>query len=163
VKRSTCANATIPSHELHLYSGSYVEVDKHNIPTGKLLPVSGTDFDFRTRRKICLNTSSAKSFKGYDHCFTVDGDQGKLRPCAEVHEVNSGRSMKVFTTQPGVQLYTGNHLDISGKQGSVYTKHTGFCLETQHYPDTPNQKSFPSCIIMPGKDYNEKAVFSFAF
>jgi len=153
----------ILSHEALLYSSTYVQVDKNAIPTGKLIPVDGTGFDFRTRRKICPNASFLKPFKGYDHCFTVDGEIGKLRPCAEVFESGSGRFMKVFTTQPGVQFYTGNYLkNIAGKQDSVYVKHSGFCLETQHYPDTPNQISFPSCIAEPGKDYHEKAVFAFS-
>jgi len=153
----------ILSHNVLLYSSSYVQVNKNCIPTGKLIPVYGTYFDFKTRRKICSNVSFFKPFKGYDHCFTVDGELGKLRPCAEVYEPVSGRTMKVFTTQPGVQFYTGNHLKrVEGKQGSVYVKHSGFCLETQHYPDSPNQTSFPSCIAGPGKDYHEKAVFAFS-
>jgi aldose 1-epimerase len=162
-------NGNILSHNVLLYSSSYVQVDKHSIPTGRLLPVEGTYFDFKTRRKISSDISFLKPFKGYDHCFTVDGELGmpgmpsKLRPCAEVYEPDSGRSMKVFTTQPGVQFYTGNHLNkVAGKQGSVYKKHSGFCLETQHYPDTPNQNGFPSCIAGPDKDYHEKAVFAFA-
>jgi len=154
----------ILSHEALLYSSTYVQVDKSAIPTGKLIPVEGTDFDFRTRRKICSNASFLKPFQGYDHCFTVDGEIGKLRPCAEVNETGSGRYMKVFTTQPGVQFYTGNHLKrVEGKQGSVYTKHSGFCLETQHYPDTPNRINFPSCVAEPGKNYHEEAKFAFSF
>ncbi|MCL2802053.1 MAG: galactose mutarotase [Treponema sp.] len=150
-------------HDALLHCSSYVEVDKTGIPTGRLVPVYGTDFDFKTKRKICQADSFLKPFKGYDHCFAVDGEIGKLRPCAEVYESNSGRSLKVFTTQPGVQFYTGNHLvKTIGKQGSVYVKHSGFCLETQHFPDTPNRQGFPSCLVSPGKDYNEKAVFAFA-
>ena len=153
----------ILSHEVVLHSSSYVEVDKQCIPTGKLLPVFGTTFDFKQRRKICSG-SSLNSFKGYDHCFIVDGENGIFRRCAEVYEPASGRSMKVATTQPGVQFYTGNHLnDVAGKQGSRYGKYSGFCLETQHYPDSPNRSSFPSCIFGPGNDYNEKTVFTFAF
>jgi aldose 1-epimerase len=94
----------------------------------------------------------------------VDGERGKLRPCAEVTDKQSGRSMKVFTTQPGVQFYTGNNLNqVAGKFGSVYKKHTGFCLETQHFPDTPNNIGFPQCTASPGKDYHEKAVFAFGW
>jgi len=149
----------ILSHEVLLYSSSYVEVDKYAIPTGRLVPVKGTPFDFTQRRRI--NDGLGK-LTGYDHCFVVDGEIGKLRPCAEVIEPDSGRIMKVFTTQPGVQFYTGNYLNnIVGKQGSVYSKHSGFCLETQHFPDTPNQIGFPSCIADAEKDYEEKAVFSF--
>jgi aldose 1-epimerase len=149
----------ILSHEVLLYSSSYVEIDKYAIPTGRLIDVKDTPFDFTQRRHVDANLGK---LTGYDHCFAVDGEEGKLRPCAEVIEQDSGRIMKVFTTQPGVQFYTGNHLNnVAGKQGSVYVKHTGFCLETQHFPDTPNQSGFPSCIAGPDSDYNEKAVFAF--
>ncbi|MCL2440664.1 MAG: galactose mutarotase [Treponema sp.] len=152
----------ILSHEALLYSSSYVEVDRFGIPSGRILPVNGTGFNFKRRRKIRADYSMIKPFKGYDHCFAVDGEPGKLRPCAEIYESNSGRSLKVFTTQPGVQFYTGNHLkEVPGKQGSVYKKYSGFCLETQHFPDSPNNRNFPSCIVSSGKDYNEKAVFAF--
>ena len=151
----------ILSHDVLLHSSSYVEIDKNLIPTGRILPVAGTDFDFRTSRKI--SDSPQKEFTGYDHCFVTDGSIGSLRPCAEVYEPFSGRTMKVFTTQPGVQFYTGNYLDINGKFGSRYVKHSGFCLETQHYPDTPNHENFPSCIASPVNDYHEKAVFAFDF
>ncbi|MCL2179846.1 MAG: galactose mutarotase [Treponema sp.] len=155
-------NGNILNHDVVLYSSSYVQVDKTGIPTGNIVPVDGTIFDFRKRRKIFLGGSFLKPFRGYDHCFAVDGERGKLRPCAEVHEEDTGRSMAVFTSQPGVQFYTGNFLkNAAGKHGSVYGKHSGFCLETQHYPDTPNQKGFPSCTAAPGKDYHEKAVFKF--
>lgn len=150
---------SILSHEIVLHSSSYVEVDKYNIPTGRLVSVNGNAFDFRSRRRIDADMGK---LDGYDHCFIVDGEAGKLRPCAELYEPVSGRSMKVFTTQPGVQFYTGNFLDnLAGKQGYRYVKYSGLCLETQHFPDTPNQSSFPSCIVTPGKDYHEKAVFAF--
>ena len=149
---------SILSHELVLYSSSYIEVDKDLIPTGKLLPVDGTIYDFRTRKKIGADVGD----KGYDNCFVVDGEPGKLRPCAEVYENVSGRSMKVFTTQPGIQFYTSNRDDIHvGKHGFKYGRSSGFCLETQHYPDAPNHDNFPSCIASPGNDYNEKAIFAF--
>ena len=146
---------SILSHEAVIYSSSYVEVDKHAIPTGKLHSVNNNHFDFRIRKRIT---------NGYDHCFVVDGEPGKLRPCAEVYEPVSGRSMKVFTTQPGVQFYTGDHLiSVTGKHGSCYVKHSGFCLETQHLPDSPNQSGFPSCVFGPGNNYHEKAIFSFHY
>jgi len=151
----------ILSHELMLYSSSYIEVDKYSIPTGKLTPVKGSAFDFRNKKRIDADFGK---INGYDHCFVVDGEAGKLRPCAEVTENVSGRSMKVFTTQPGVQFYTGNYLNnVAGKQGSCYVKHSGFCLETQHFPDTPNQNGFPPCIAVPDKGYHEKSVFSFSW
>jgi aldose 1-epimerase len=153
----------ILSHDLILYSNAYLDVDEKLIPTGKLKQVKGTSFDFTSRRKIMAEVSNG-SFWGYDHCFVVDGENGKLRPCAEVYEEESGRSMKVLTTQPGVQFYTGNSLaGIKGKQYSAYIKHSGFCLETQHFPDTPNKKNFPSCIAGNGRQYHEKAVFAFSW
>ncbi|GHT66135.1 aldose 1-epimerase [Spirochaetia bacterium] len=155
----------ILSHEAIIFASSYVEIDKQSIPTGKLFPVQGGPgtagpFDFRERKGIGRDIEAAGG--GYDHCFAVDGEIGKLRPCAEVFEGNTGRSLRVFTTQPGVQFYTGNSLDgVQGKPGSVYNKYSGFCLETQHFPDSPNQPGFPSAIFGPGKNYHEKAVFSF--
>jgi aldose 1-epimerase len=146
---------SVLGHELRLFSSSYVEIDKQLIPTGRLIPVHDSPFDFRSRKPIA---------EEYDHCFTVDGDTGKLRPCAEVYEAVSGRTMKLSTTQPGLQFYTGNNLyDIPGKAGSLYGKYSGFCLETEHFPDSPNQNDFPSCIFGPGNDYSEKSVFSFEF
>jgi aldose 1-epimerase len=150
----------ILSHELTLFSSSYIEVDSNLIPTGRLTPVQNTPFDFRSRKTVKKDIKEAGG--GYDHCFSVDGDIGKLRPAAEVFEETSGRTLKVFTTQPGIQFYTGNFLDgIIGKAGSVYGKHAGFCLETQHFPDSPNRPEFPQAIFGPGKYYHEKAVFAF--
>ncbi|MDR0315480.1 MAG: galactose mutarotase [Treponema sp.] len=159
----------ILSHEVRLFSSSYVEVDAHCIPTGRLLSVQNSPFDFLTRKPVKRDLRAESGGNGgpsapagYDHCFVVDGDPGKLRPCAEAFEPVSGRNMKVFTTQPGVQFYTGNSLPgITGKPGSLYAKHDGFCLETQHFPDSPNQNAFPSCIFGPGKEYREKSVFAF--
>ena len=156
----------ILSHEVCLYSSSYVEIDDRCIPTGRLLPVQNTAFDFTTQKRINADMKPAYggngTLDGYDHCFVVDGEPGKLRPCAMVIEPISGRAMKVFTTQPGVQFYTGNMLSgLSGKPGSCYAKHTGFCLETEHFPDSPNQSGFPYSIFGQGKTYHEKTVFAF--
>jgi aldose 1-epimerase len=149
---------TILNHKASLNASSYLAIDGQYIPTGEVVPVKDTPFDFRNRKPIGRDLPP----QGYDHCFIVDGEPGKLRPCAEVIEPDSGRSMKVFTTQPGIQVYTGNLLSgISGKNGSVYAKHAGFCLETQHFPDSPNRKDFPSCIFGPDRDYSEKSIFSF--
>ena len=144
---------SVLSHELCLYASSYVEIDSQSIPTGRLLPVNNSRFDFRSRKPI--NSP-------FDHCFALDGEIGTLRPCAEVYEAGSGLLMKVFSSQPGVQFYTGNNLTgIAGKDGVVYSPHSGFCLETQHFPDSPNHEGFPSCIFGPGRDYSEKSVFAF--
>jgi aldose 1-epimerase len=150
----------ILGHEVEIYAPSYVAVDDTLIPTGELRPVEKTAFDFTARKPVRRDIGAAGG--GYDHCFVVDGEPGKLRPCADVFEPLSGRSMRVFTTQPAVQFYTGNFLNgVAGKEGSVYNKHAGFCLETQHLPDSPNRAEFPSCIFGPDRDYHERAVFSF--
>ena len=171
-------NGDILSHELSLQAHSYIEVDHDLIPTGKLVPVKGTPFDFTAAKAIgkdytavCEGETDSIG-KGYDHCFVLNGAENDtkaqekpvLHPCAEVSEPKSGRKFLLSTTQPGVQFYSGNFLNgIMGKAGSVYNKNAGFCLETQHYPDSPNQKSFPSAIFGPGRPYLEKALFSFQF
>jgi aldose 1-epimerase len=150
----------ILAHEVILHSSHYVEVDAYGIPTGGILSVRGSPFDFKTRKPIGNDIGLTPN--GYDHCFVVDGALGELRPCAEVFDPVSERNMRVFTTQPGVQFYTGNYLNgVQGKTGSIYGRRNGFCLETQHFPNSPNEPSFPSCIFGPEKDYSEKAVFSF--
>jgi aldose 1-epimerase len=150
----------ILSHEVQINASSYLEVDAELIPTGKLLSVEGGALDFRKRKVIKKDFDAVSG--GYDHCFVVDGAAGKLRPCAEVFEARSGRTMKVFTTQPGVQFYSGNHIvELDGKAGSVYRIHDGLCLETQHFPDAPNQSAFPSALFGPERDYDEKALFAF--
>ena len=157
----------ILSNEVKLYASSYVEIDGDLIPTGKINPVNKTPFDFRSKKTIGRDIEALKSGKagepwGYDHFFIVDGEYGKLRPFAEVYDPFSGRSIRGFTTQPGVQFYTGNHLNgMQGKIGSVYEMHSAFCLETQHLPDSPNKADFPSAIFGPARSYDEKAVFAF--
>jgi aldose 1-epimerase len=151
---------TILSHELKLHATSYVGVNDDLLPTGELTPVLSGPFNFKASKPIQQDIEAAGG--GYDHCFVIDGEPGKLRPCAEVHENTSGRTMRVFTTQPGVQFYSGNFLNgVKGKAGSVYNKYAGFCLETQHFPDSPNQPAFSSAIFGPDRDYHEKALFAF--
>ena len=152
----------ILSTELKLHCQSYVEVDKDLVPTGNLLPTANTPLDFKTAKPIGQDIAAMTQTGGYDHCFVVSGGQGELRPFAEVYEPYTGRSMRGFTTQPGVQLFTGNNISqLKGKNGCTYEKYAGFCLETQHFPDSPNQPAFPSAIFGPERDYHEKAVFTF--
>jgi aldose 1-epimerase len=149
---------------MQLHASRYVEVGKDLIPTGNMPSILGGPFDFTQKKAIGKDIEKTNS--GYDHCYILDAanDDGKLKPCADVFEPISGRSMKVLTTQPGVQFYSGNFLDnIRVKLGSVYNKRAGFCLETQHLPDSPNQKDFPSCIYGPDKKYHEKALFAFSW
>ena len=172
-------NGDILSHEMLLHAPSYVETGPDLIPTGKLLPVAGTPFDFTAAKAISIDYGAACGGdiaaigKGYDHCYVIKDGSGNtgstagkpiLRPCAKVHEGESGRSFKLSTTQPGVQFYSGNFLNgIAGKPGSVYKKNAGFCLETQHFPDSPNQDSFPSAIFGPDRQYREQAIFAFSW
>ncbi|MDR2631685.1 MAG: galactose mutarotase [Spirochaetaceae bacterium] len=152
----------ILSHEVQIHASSYVEAGPDLIPTGTLIPVVRGPFDFNRPKPIGRDIEAAGG--GYDHCFVVDGEPGKLRPCAQVFDPDSGRTMRVLTTQPGVQFYTGNFLEgVRGKAGSVYDKYAGFCLETQHFPDGPNQRGFPPCIFGPNRDYHEKALFAFSW
>ena len=154
----------ILSTKLKLYSSSYLEVDDALIPTGRILPADNTPFDFSNPKSIGkdIQALSQSTAGGYNHCYVINGEPGNLRPFAEVFEPVTGRSMRGFTTQPGVQFFSGNNIPtILGKIGSVYEKHSGFCLETQHFPDSPNKPDFPSAIFGPNRDYHEKAVFAF--
>jgi aldose 1-epimerase len=160
-------------HEACIHGSAYVAVDQALIPTGELRDVRGGPFDFTSPKPVGRDFEATRGTNatkledgsdgpGYDHCFVLDGDPGKLRPCADVFEPLSGRSVRVFATQSGVQFYTGNSLGgVMGKSGSVYRRHSGFCLETQGLPDAPNRKEFPSSIFGPGRDYHERSVFAF--
>jgi aldose 1-epimerase len=156
---------SILDHELTLHSSAFLETDKDLIPSGRILPAEGSPCDFRSPKPIGKDLDAALRAGapgGYDHCFVVDGEAGKLRPCAEVFEGTRGRTMKILTTQPGVQFYTGNFLkEVPGKAGAIYNRHDGFCLETQHFPDSPNRPEFPDAVFGPARDYHEKAVFAF--
>jgi aldose 1-epimerase len=155
-------NGTILDHELLLHASQYLPVTNTLIPTGVITPVEGSPFDFTKRKPIGKDISQVPG--GYDHCFVVDGESGTLRPCAEVYEPLTGRSLVVKTTQPGVQFYSGNFLNNEpGKHSSSYNKHSGFCLETQHFPDSVHHSNFPSCIISPDKKYHEKSTFTFTW
>jgi aldose 1-epimerase len=151
-------NGDILSTEMRIFASSYLENGDGILPTGKILPVKDTPFDFTARKSVGRDLPEG----GYDNCYVLDGEPGELRPCAEVFEPLSGRTMRCFTTQPGVQFYSGNKIpSMRGKNGSLYGRHSGFCLETEHFPDSPNNPEFPSAIFSPGRDYHEKAVFAF--
>ncbi|MDR0403900.1 MAG: galactose mutarotase [Treponema sp.] len=164
---------TVLSHEVTLFASRYVEPGADLIPTGRLLPVEKSPFDFRTPKTIGADFEAACGGNpgavgtGYDHCFVLDAyaeNDKKPAPCAEVRDSGSGRSLKVSTTQPGLQFYSGNFLTgVPGKAGSIYGKNAGFCLETQHFPDSPNKDGFPSAVFGPDRDYREESVFSLDF
>ena len=149
------------SHELTLAASHYTPVDATLIPTGEVAPVAGTSLDFTTPHALGERIEEVAG--GYDHNYVLNGGVGNLAPAARVFEPASGRVLEIATTQPGIQLYTGNFLDgsIAGKGGRRYHRHSGFCLETQHFPDSPNQPRFPSTILRPGTAYGHSAVYTF--
>ena len=151
--------SAVEGHLLHLYADRYTPTDKTLIPTGKLAPVAGTPYDF-TRTKP-IGKDIAEVDNGYDANFVVDG-RG-FRQAAGVIEPTTGRVMTVFTDQPGIQLYTGGFLDgtITGRGGAEYDRFHAFCLETQHFPDSPNQPSFPSSILRPGHPFVSTTEYRF--
>jgi aldose 1-epimerase len=157
----------ILGHEVQLDADSLVAVDQGLIPTGQLIPVAGTPFDFKSPAAIGarIDDSSDEQIRfggGYDHCWALNGKAGVLRQFATVYEPTSGRVLEAFTTEPGVQFYTGNFLNgsVQGK-GASYTKRMGFCLETQHYPDSPNKPQFPSTVLRPEEVYRSTTAYRF--
>jgi aldose 1-epimerase len=157
----------ILGQELELAASRYTPVDSGLIPTGELRPVAGTPMDFREPISIGARIEEAdeqlRFGGGYDHNFVLDGYDGSLRFAARVYEPTSGRVMEVYTTEPGIQFYSGNFLDGSnvGKGGTPYEYRSGFCLETQHFPDSPNQPQFPSTVLRPGERYESTTVYRF--
>jgi aldose 1-epimerase len=152
---------TIYDHELFIDSGSVTELDGESIPTGRILKVENTPYDFRLSRPI--GTSIGKVAPGYDINYVLDMKPGELSRVAALFDPHSGRTMEVLTTLPGLQLYTSNHINgISGKAGLLYGKHCAVCLETQYFPDTPNQASFPSTLLRPGDLFDEVTVYRFS-
>jgi aldose 1-epimerase len=160
-------NGDILKHRVVLHADRFTPVDKGLIPTGELRPVEGTPFDFRQPMEIGARIAQKEEQLvrglGYDHNFALNGAAGALRPAAWVSEPGSGRVMEVLTTEPGVQFYTGNFLDgsLKGKGGKTYGHRYGFCLETQHFPDSPNKPDFPSVTLKPGEKYQTTTVYRF--
>ena len=157
----------ILNHVLTLEADSFTPTDATAIPTGELRPVAGTPFDFRSPQpigaRIDADDQQTKWGFGYDHNFVVNGSAGRLRACATLTDPASGRVMTVHTTEPGVQLYTANFMDnLKGKAGAVYPKRGGLCLETQHFPDSPNKPDFPSTVLRPGETFRSTTVFAFS-
>lgn len=157
---------TILDHVMHLNCDAFTPTDATAIPLGELRPVAGTPLDFRQPTpigaRIEADDEQMRFGQGYDHNFVVNGAPGELRLAARVTEPGSGRVLEVHTTQPGIQFYSGNLLPtVTGKGGRTYARRDGFCLETQHYPDSPNQPSFPSAVLEPGETYAETTIFKF--
>jgi aldose 1-epimerase len=155
---------TVLDHELTLNADNYTPADETLIPTGEIKPVAGTFLDFTKPTRIGARIKEIKANpQGYDHNYVINGGGKELTFTARVHEPTTGRVLEMLTTEPGVQLYTGNFLDgkLTGKGGTVYKQHTGFCLEAQHFPDSVNQPKFPSTILRPGETYKQTTVYRF--
>jgi aldose 1-epimerase len=165
-------SSDILQHQLTIHAGRFTPVDKGLIPTGELRAVKGTPFDFNQPTAIGVrigqDDEQLKLARGYDHNWVLDkektGTPGSLGLAAEAYDPQSGRVLDVLTSEPGVQFYTGNFLDgsVTGKEGKVYKYRYGFCLETQHFPDSPNHPDFPSTEVKPGKPYHTSTVFRFS-
>jgi aldose 1-epimerase len=155
-------DSTILAHELQIDADKYIPVNDVLIPTGQIAAVQGTPMDFRTTKPIGRDIDKVKG--GYDHNWVLNKKGDNLGKVASVYEPKSGRYMEVFTTQPGLQFYSGNFLDgtlTNTKGGKKYVQHAALCLETQHFPDSPNQPSFPTTILKPGETYHHKTIYKF--
>ncbi|NND85217.1 MAG: galactose mutarotase [Acidimicrobiia bacterium] len=153
---------SVLDHELTVHAPHFLEVDAATIPTGQILSVDRTPFDFRSPRRVGERIADDHPqlgvADGYDHCFVVDGEPGTLRPCAVVEA--AGRRLEVETTQPGVQVYSGNGIrERSARGGRRLGTHGGLCLETEGFPDAPNHPHFPSARLDPGEEYREVTVY----
>jgi aldose 1-epimerase len=159
---------TILDNQVVVDADKLVPVDADLIPTGELMDITNTSFDFKKLR-VVGNDIEAKDDQlikgnGYDHCWVLNNQNTGIRFAASAYDAKSGRLLEVYTDQPGIQLYTGNFLDgtLPMRNGGTYAQRTGLCLETQHYPDSPNQKDFPSTVLSPGENYKTKTSFKFS-
>ncbi len=159
---------TVLDHELMIDAEEMLPIDKTSVPTGKITSVAGTPFDFRMSkpvgRDINQTNEQLANGSGYDHTFVLNPKKGAKKPAATLYEKTSGRKLVVFTDQPGLQLYTANFLDgsLNGKSGKPYLKRSSLCLETQHFPDSPNQPQFPNTILRPGETYQTRTIYQFS-
>jgi len=158
----------ILNHQVMMPADKFTPVDSTLIPTGELKPVEGTPFDFRTPTaigaRIGQDDEQLKFGGGYDHNWVINKPMGQLGLMGRVYEPTTGRVLEVFSTEPGLQFYTGNFLDgkLTGKGGWVYQFRNGFCMEAQHYPDSPNQPNFPSVVLKSGEVYRNTIIFKFS-
>lgn len=160
-------SGTILNQMMQINSKQYTPVDANLIPTGKLEPVAGTPFDFThptlIGSRIEQDNPQLKRGGGYDHNYVIEGAAGTMRVAAKAYDPGSGRTLTVSTTEPGMQFYTGNSLkgETTGVSGHVYGKNDAFCLETQHFPDSPNRPGFPTTELKPGHTFHSETVFTF--
>ena len=155
-------------HTIKINGDKFLPVNKNLIPTGEVRPVENTSMDFLNHkiigRRINNEDEQLNYGRGYDHCWILNKDGNELNFAAEVYEPNSGRVMKVFTTEPAIQFYSGNFMNgsHSGREGTPYKYRFALCLETQHYPDSPNHSNFPLTRISPGDTYKSETIFKFS-
>ena len=161
-------NGDILGHVLTMNASEYLPTDATQIPLGESAPVAGTPMDFVNGKPIGQDIKAdfepLKIGKGYDHCWVIDGHEpGQIQFCCELYAPESGRVMEMYTTQPGVQVYTGNWLSgcPAGKNGHVYEDYTGVAIECQNYPDAPNKPEYPSSVLRPGEVYEQAIIFAF--
>jgi aldose 1-epimerase len=160
---SAGADSTILNHQLEIAADKFTPVNAQLIPTGKIEEVKGGPMDFTTAKQIGKDIQNVSG--GYDHNWVLNKSGNNLEKIASLYEPNSGRFMEVLTTEPGLQFYSGNFLDgtlVNTKGGKRYPKHAALCLETQHFPDSPNQPSFPNTILKPGETYRQTTVYKFS-
>jgi aldose 1-epimerase len=161
-------NGDILGQLVYINADSFTPVDSNLITTGEIKPVDGTPFDFRKPTAIGVRINSddeqIKFGNGYDHNWVVNKPSGQLGLMARVYEPGTGRVMEVWSPEPGLQFYTGNYLDgsITGKDGKVYQRRTAFCMEPQHYPDSPNKPQFPTTELKPGETYHNTIIYKFS-
>ena len=160
--------AKILNTEVTILADLYLEANKEVIPTGNILKVRGTPFDFTTLQKIGKriddNHEQLVSAKGYDLTYVLRNQSGRLALAAKASDPSTGRVLQVYTTEPGIIFYTGNNLSekVTGRGGKQFVKNAGFCFETQHFPDSPNQPKFPNTILRPGQKFSSRTIFKFS-
>lgn len=158
---------TIDDLECEINADFYLPIDETSIPTGEILKVEGTPFDFRTAKPvgqdIDADNEQIRNGNGYDHCFVLNKhEEGELSFAARIKDPNSGRTMEVYTTEPGVQVYTDNWADgYKGQHGATFPRRSAICFEAQHFPDSPNRPYFPSVVLRPGQQYKQKTIYKF--
>ena len=158
---------SVENLECQINADFYLPIDETSIPTGEILKVAGTPFDFRTPKPVGQDINAddeqIRIGAGYDHCFVLNKkEEGELSFAARIREPESGRTMEVYTTEPGVQVYTDNWADgYKGQHGATFPRRSGICFEAQHFPDSPNRPYFPSVVLNPGEQYKQKTIYKF--